>query len=398
MTGRISCAILILEEMRMKTTAVRRRTGVLYMRVLLDICLQKDVNTFLYESLPLCVIRSQPYLYEWFLQHYMELYLVDAKKDDRYNFYAVRYAETTSYLQYSNQKEVLIYNQVESAVINNKLNIVDYIKAQINHGVYAIVFLNEWAIPHKRSYHKDHWYHESLVYGYDDGLGVVYCISFDQNRNFTAFEVNYHSFWDGFQLICNDPSDITPFQRYLYLLKPRDMEYRFDIKRFVRQLDNLLCGELDLIDKYNLDLLDYPTPREDWKYHFGMQIPGRFADIIQNKYKDKAQIPYLDFHILMESKRLMAVRLAYLNEHYMRKQEMEGLVEQYKRVADAYDVARNLYLKLEHLRKCGEKSEYTEDGGLLVDKIVQILESAANKETEILKQVRRLAAAVAQAG
>lgn len=364
------------------------------MRKILDICLQKDVTTFLYESLPLCVVLGRPGLYEWFLQHYIEMYLVDAKKGEHYNFYAVRYAETTSYLQYSKVKEVLTWNQLEAAVVNSKVNIVDFLKAQIDCGVYAIAFLNEWAIPHKQSYHKEHWYHESLVYGYDDDRGVLFCVSFDERRNFTSFEVDYHSFWDGFQLICSDPSDIAAYQRYLYLLKPRDMSCRFDMARFVHQLDNLLENRMDRIDRYNLDLMDLSTPREDWTYSFGLSLLDRFADILQAKYRDNAEISYLDFHILQESRRLMHKRLAYLHAHYIPGGRMEELVGRYEKAADAFDVARNLFLKFDRLQKSGGGSQ----AAAYLQKIVAILKNARQTETELLSAVRDLAAEAIEAG
>ncbi|MCI8361520.1 MAG: hypothetical protein HFE86_09325 [Clostridiales bacterium] len=357
------------------------------MRKELDICLQKDVTTFLYESLPLCVVLGQPRLYEWFLQHYIEMYLVDAKKGERYNFYALRYAETTSYLQYSKIKEALNFNQVEAAVVNSKVDIVTFLKAQVDCGVYAIVFLNEWAVPHKQSYHKTHWYHESLVYGYDDEKGTLCCVSFDQRRNFTSFEVDYGDFREGFQMICNDPSDIAAYQRYLYLLKPQDIEYAFDLKRFAHQLDNLLRGRMDRIDRYNLDLLDLSTPREDWTYSFGLSLLDRFADILQTKYRDGADISYLDFHILQESRRLMHKRLSYLHAHYLPGGEMEELAGRYGKLADAYDVIRNLFLKLNRLQRTGGGRQRGEE---YLQRILTLLQEAGQTETELLTAVRFL--------
>ena len=294
---------------------------------ILPVALQHDVNTYLYESLPLCVILSRPEWYEWFLNHYVELYLIDAKKEERYNFHNIRYMEVQMHMRFNRLQEILIYNQLESRVINNKVNIVDFVKANIDDGAYSLVFLNEWAIPHKLSYQKTHWYHESLVYGYDDEKELVHCISFDENQVFTSFEVDYHSFWDGFQLICNDPSDISEYQRYIYLLEPRDMTYSFDMAKFTHQLENYLGGTADLIDKYNLDLFDFPTEREDWTYTFGCNIYSRWVDILKAAC-DREPFNYLEFHIVAEHKKLMLKRLEYLIKHLPSYRQLLSLTEE----------------------------------------------------------------------
>lgn len=356
-------------------------------RKILDINLQHDINTFLYESLPLCVILAKPELYEWFLNHFVDLYLIDAIKNMYHTFHNIRYIEVQMHMRYNRLQEVLIYNQLESRVINNKVNIVDFVKANIDDGSYLMVFLNEWAIPHKSTYHNRHWYHESLVYGYDDEQGVVYCISFNENQVFTSFEVDYHSFWDGFQLICNDPSDISEYQRYTYLLKPREIDYSFDIVKFAHQLENYLNDTTDLIDKYNFDLFDFPTECEDWNYTFGAKIFDRWSNILQTM-QGKESLSYLEFHIVAEHKKLMLKRLEYIYEKHLKIEDMAEFIENYRLVVESFEKLRFLALKYNQLYESDifdlEKLKSK------IEKIVTIIKENQEQETEILMAILKL--------
>ena len=274
----------------------------------LDVNMQHKINTVLFEALPLCIILAKPELYEWFLNHYVNQYLFDAKKDGKYGFYNIRHIEICFYNNYNRLQEVLVFNQVESRAINNKVNIVDFIKANIDNGTYPLVFLNEWAIPHKPTYQKVYWYHESLVYGYDDEKGVVYCISFNEDMVFTDFEVDYHSFWDGFQMICKDSSNIGEYQRYIYLLKPREMECSFNMNKFLQQLENYLSGTVDLIDQYNFDLFNIPTNRDDWYYTIEKELFNRWKNLLKIT-KDKELLNCSGLEIVTNDSKLMMKRL-----------------------------------------------------------------------------------------
>ena len=361
---------------------------------ILDISLQNDINTFLYESLPMCIIRGKHNLYEWFLNHYVDLYLASAKKDGLYKYYRIRHVECTMYGGYSKLNEVISSSKVESKVINNKLNIVDFLKENINNDTYAIVFLNEWAIPHKANYHSKHWYHESLVYGYDDEKGVLYCISFNENQTFTTFEVDYHSFWDGFQLICNDPADIGEYQRYVTLLKVSPVEYEFDFNRFVHQLNNFINGTIDLVDKYNFDLIDFFTDRDDWEYSFGYKIYDKFIDIINKRKKTKNELngflddfeffEYFDFHILYEHKKIMQQRIEFINRKYFNS-ELTSIVQQYSQIVEAFEKLRLLNIKFSQIYRFGTITQNKIDD--YANRFIDILRQNKEKEKELFLQI-----------
>lgn len=66
----------------------------------LAIKIQKEVITYLYDSLPLCFIVNNENLNGWYLNHYISLYLMLAKGEDGYNCHSIRYVENGLYLDY----------------------------------------------------------------------------------------------------------------------------------------------------------------------------------------------------------------------------------------------------------------------------------------------------------
>lgn len=364
-------------------------------RKLLDIAVQHDINSFLYEALPLCVVLSRPNLYGWFLNHYVDLYLCSAKKQDVYHYYRVRHAECNFYFGYSKLDEVIATSLVESKVIRDKLGIVDFLKANIDAGNYALVFLNEWAIPQKTSYHRNHWYHESLVYGYDDQKGVFHCISFDARRTFTSFPVDYRDFAEGFNMICDDPGDIGPYLKYVRLLRPSPHTYTFDLDRFRRQLDAYIAGKMDWADRCNLDLVDLSTPRDCWEYTFGCNICDKLVDIFRHpapssNYVDSSHdvfhfFEYYDFHILYEHKRLMRKRLDYINENLL-PGRLDALLPAYAGVVDAFDRLRFLNIKF---NAAPATSRYgASQAGPYAEKAVRLLQEAGDRERDVMEKIR----------
>lgn len=350
---------------------------------ILDIKMQKNLNTYLYDALPMCIIQAKDNLYNWFLNHYTNFYLTYAKKDNLYNFYALRYPENTTYLTYCKTREVLSINPVESIIIYNKLSITEFVKENINQGNYLIVFLNEWSIPNKKSYHLYHWYHESLIYGYDDSKEIVYALSFNDNFNFSPFKIHYSSFEDGFNLICNDipKSDISPYQKYLYVLHPSDKEYDFDISHFIHDLNNYLTGKCDKIDCFNFDLIDYPTDRENWYYKFGANTYQDFMSIIIQKIMDNAPLEYIYFHLMYEFKYNMHVRMNYINNRFLNNSE-DKLIWEYQEIESAFDQLRLLVMKYNHLH---ENQQLTlELKQKYLHKIIYIIDTYTKRETDLL--------------
>lgn len=352
---------------------------------ILDISLQHDINTMLFESLPLCIVLGKPNLQEWFFNHYINLYITSAKNNDKYRYFKIRHTECSFYSNYSKIDEVITTSLIESKVIHSKINIVDFLKENINNDTYAIVFLNEWAIPHKPSYHKNHWYHESMVYGYDDNKGVLHCISFDERHSFAKFEVDYHSFWDGFQLVCHDASDIGAYQRYVRLLKASKMQYTFDLHSFAHQLNHYINGTLDLVDIYNFDLIDLSTERDDWEYAIGYKVYDRLIDILEH-YQDVTDefLKYVNFHILFEHKRLMLKRLHFLNDRFF-SGKLHDIIGDYADVVRAFDRIRLINIKFHQMTDAGKRDKEKTDAYIL--KTNQILRDNKDRERDILKRL-----------
>jgi hypothetical protein len=89
----------------------------------LPIVVQKEINTLLYDALPLCIILAYPDIQDWFLGHYLNIYSGIYKYDDGYKSIRLRYPESNVYLGPRKGCEILEYNPIHvesvmSATVN----------------------------------------------------------------------------------------------------------------------------------------------------------------------------------------------------------------------------------------------------------------------------------------
>lgn len=350
----------------------------------LDINLQKNISTVQYEAFPLYAILANPNLYDWFLNHYVDLYQIVAHKSQKFTFHNIRYAENQPYLHYGRNREVLTFNQIESKRIVSKINIIDFIRENIDNGNYMIAMLNEYFIPVNGVYIRNHSYHDFFVYGYDDDKSILFSITFFEGA-YILFEISYSDFEEGFLAICEDESEIGLSNRFIYLFQCKsNISYDFNLDMFADQLENFINRKLDKALLYNLDLINLSTPREDWEYYFGFEIYEEYTKILRAEYVEYSPIDYRNVHILCEHKSLMLNRLKYLSDN-KKLSGLEDIICKYEMLEENFILLRNLALKYNLL--CRTRSVSPEHIKKVFDRIPEIIESNQPKEEALYRQI-----------
>lgn len=178
------------------------------------------------------------------------------------------------------------------------VDIWDYIVANINCDRYIEFWLNEKYVPNLRAYSKRDYFHEGLVYGYDNEREVLNMVSFYVGKP-KCLEVKKEDFYNAF---FNSESDRAN-RIFLLEYNPSNKVYELDVKGIVYQLETYLLGE---------------NPTDEFKRFIGPE-EGVFGLSCYEKFltDDRAlKLLISDFRItylLQEHKQCMLERARYLS-------------------------------------------------------------------------------------
>lgn len=139
-----------------------------------------SINSYKHHALKLAIIDGNSDFRPWILSNFIQLYTPYNIKDNPLcdphwlDFFLVSGAD----------KEWLKIDNVSLATLKN-LDLINYIKFQIDNGSYLYLYYDVFFIKHSKSYGQSHFPSNLLVYGYDDTKKVFYVYDYEySNPNF----------------------------------------------------------------------------------------------------------------------------------------------------------------------------------------------------------------------
>ncbi|MDR2177554.1 MAG: hypothetical protein LBP20_05870 [Treponema sp.] len=352
----------------------------------LPIVIQKEVNTYLYDALPLCIILAHPGIQDWFFSHYLNVCSTVHKHDGTYKGVFIRYMEGGIYFEPRKDHEVLEYNPMSAEFIIHSIDLVNFLKVSLESGFYVIAFFDEYFLGCKSAYNINHFVHESLIYGYDDSEGGFYAVSFDSGKNFTSIFIPYTRAVDGIKMACTQTST-GMFQAYLHILKPIPSRVIFDYPNFKWQIKNYLNSTMDLVDTYHQLLYDHTEGDTTVNFKYGIGV----YDELEAAYKNVdlswalSWETYMNFHLLAEQKRHVLKSLCYVNTNVLENPVLSTLLESYGHIVNKQEL-----LRMRHLKLLSKLSKYPPADPPSFDGTIATLQEIRDREFAILTQIMAL--------
>jgi hypothetical protein len=317
----------------------------------LEIVLQKEITTYLHHSLPLCIILSDESLKDWFYNYYVQIYLLND------------YGNNHFFLEYVDSKRVnntyfdgLLENSYTFCeVSDSENNIINFIIEKINEGYYLIIHVDEYYLPEKKNFMKEHFVHQSLVYGYSDIDKKLMAIGFQKDRTFTNVTFDYQTFTDAYKAGKEYYEFGAPWLENghdIQLLRfDNSVRHKneFHYSLFLDQLNDFISSNGDRYEFLGLYESNYDVV-------FGMEAIYRFVEKLDIKSEGEYYIDYRAFHLLSEHKKGILKRLNYAVESLKVSSDITEHINNYSSIVNKYEELRFLVLK--HLYKSqGSKTE-----------------------------------------
>ncbi len=97
----------------------------------LKINLQRDINTYLSCSLPLCIILVNDNIFSWFYEHYIHIFSVLYTSEDN-----IAHIENIDFVESFSYRDIVEEIIIEYEAAKKIPTATDYIRQKINHGYH----------------------------------------------------------------------------------------------------------------------------------------------------------------------------------------------------------------------------------------------------------------------
>lgn len=265
-------------------------------------------------------------------------------------------------------------------------DIIDYAVDKINLGYYVVIHVDEYYIPEKRAYKKQHYVHHSLVYGYDNSQRKLKAIGFNSEQMFAKISFDYDLFREAYESGKLHYKGSAPWAETnaIELLRVRDFmqEYPFNLEKFTARLEEYVASKEDFQVVYAQRFDKYTLGGEQLKY--GLDIYDEIIRHLYNLMEGVVTVDYRAVHLLYEHKKSLYTRLQYVISRYNESVRLGELVDEYRKVMDTVDSARRLFLK--HTFVGGDSYNLTPDKEV-VAQIIDTLRQVRDMEKQVLTDI-----------
>ncbi|PQP81655.1 hypothetical protein C0Q44_18310 [Paenibacillus sp. PCH8] len=208
-------------------------------------------------------------------------------------------------------------------------DIHELLQASLQEQFYIYTLVDEYYIPHRRSYQQQHFHHDVLIKGYDLTDRTYTIVGYDENMIYRETKVRFEQMAQAMKSV---DAPITQIYK-------KGIHYELDMEA----IQNALT---DYLDSYNSTkrLRSFINPLSD-QYDFGIGVYHGFLDHLDRVREDKLYYDIRLTHLLMEHKQCMSMRLEYLNGQH-RLNHADELLNKPREMVDLAMRLRHAYLKI----------------------------------------------------
>lgn len=354
----------------------------------LPITLDIDFTVNLMDCLPLCIIFANSGLENWVNQNFM-LPVACLKSADSLEYIitdGVKYGAN-----YQNPEALLRHSFICGSAMQNIECITDFMIERINMDWYGIIFIDQYYVEGLPSFHKRHFSHEVLIYGYDLKKRIFNAIAYA--RKMCAIEISFDALEKSFREVFSVPGFTEEgwheYTLMLYQFVKHTESYPFEKDIFENKLAMYMKGVLP--DYLFFEKLLYMRC-EKQQCFFGIKVTEAmlikvksdkdlFINAIEKEEKYLIFELYSAVHIYAEFYKALFKKIKV----YIRQQdicsESKEFVAKYGEIVKASEQIRMLYLKLEILAHKREDAKIE----ITLNSIIEKLEYIKEEEPVILK-------------
>jgi hypothetical protein len=340
----------------------------------LPVKLDNENIAYLHYSLPLAVVLADERLVPWYYEHFINIFTcMGAYNVLRFDFLEYEFS----------RNQFLTSIQFNYELLCDLPEIIPFLLDKLNRGYYAIINVDEYYLPEKKSYQKWHYVHPSLIYGYDHPGRRFLAIGFDRENIFSKITFDYDQFAEAYESGKIHFPETAPWaeKKALELLRFKNhaIEYPFELTRFLGRLDDYLAarGDNTVIYHYELPIINVA---------YGVAV---YDEVVRHLEKDilnkQLTLDYIGVHFLAEHKKGIYNRLRYVASRYGAPDDLLKMIDEYYPIIEQFEAIRI---------KCLELKYVVDRFGLarlakIVKELIEQIESVQAKEQPLLSEISK---------
>ena len=341
----------------------------------LDIVMQRKMTTYLHRSLPMCIILSNDNYKGWYYTNFVQIMSNTLDNGDvELNYITPRDGYQDIAENICLGYPILCYDG----------EFVEYVIDCINRGYYIIAHLDEFYIPDKEAYEETHFVHASLVYGYNIEKRELYGVGFDEDMTFGEITFDFDIFNMAYEEGRRNymPEAFWCEWSAVQLIKPKSpgVPFKFDLKRFMNELEEYMTSKRD---DYKLYSFDYPMDR----MRCGVSVYDQVIEKLQEMKTGTMHIDYRAIHLIVEHKKGLLERFEYIKDLYDVPDSYETHLKEYAKLVEKADKFRvtcmTKYMMLE------EEWKVTDENIRFVDRTIEEIRNLTTSEQGILNEIMK---------
>ena len=341
----------------------------------LDIILQRKMTTYLHRSLPMCIILSNENYKGWYYTNFVQIMSNTLDNGDvELNYITPR----DGYIEIA-ENVCLGY-----PMLQYEDEFVSYVIKCLNRGYYLVVHIDEFYIPDKWAYEETHFVHASLIYGYNQEKRELYGIGFDEDMTFREITFDFDMFNDAYESGKKNYKEDAFWCEWsaVQLIKPKspNVPFRFDLKRFVDELDDYMTSRRD---EYKLYSFDYPMDR----MRCGVCVYDQVIEKLEELKTGVVHIDYRAIHLIAEHKKGLLERFEYIKEFYNVSDSYEFLLTKYVEFVDFVNKFRLDFMT--EFPMTDWDFQITEEKIEFIDHSIEVIQKMVVAEQGILKEIMK---------
>lgn len=295
-----------------------------------------------YMSQPMGILKAYEETRDWYYENFINI-CCDNYKNPRF-------------LNVGNGALCFYANVFEYSVCNYDdfplKSIVNKLKAELNKGNYAFIYLDEYYISAKNAYKRNPFRHQSIIYGYDDKEQIFNAVAFDKTGHYAELKYSYKevkkAYIEGSD--CKDSLIVEPFGVIFLKITPK-FSHQLSLINVINSLyDYINCSfpkdykytHSNLI-KNKTFLPQFQTPEGP----FGLNVVNEVVDMIQQQSGTVIKFgEFKKIHFFYEHAQMLLERIEYYKNFITVDAGYDSLILQYRNIVDRYQQARLLFLKM----------------------------------------------------
>lgn len=267
----------------------------------------------------------------WFMERYINIFM---------NGVILDYVDNVNYAGVINNQRCYTYDEVSS------IGIVDIIKNEINKNNFLHIWVDEIAISHSTKYHRCHFVHPLMVYGYDEDKQIVKVVFFDFFKGQILVEISYRDMVIATSCLNQfyhlGGTDDTVQKTVLSCCFPPHVKGTFHLDVFVKQLSNYICCQTDHLTEWYT--LSRPHVFDSDDNIFGIQIYLQLIKFL-SVTESKIELGYKALHDFVSHKKYLLDRFLYIQKNYDTSLKYSNLIEEFAQNYKLLERTRLLNMK-----------------------------------------------------